>query len=187
MGAYSWEIPYDVPNCRLIGNWALNDTTLGRVTTLGAIKDARWKQSVFVKPTNDLKAFAGMVIEAGETIAERLAQATQDSSLSDEQPVLWAPRQDIECEFRCYMHKTDLIASCRYRTGLKADHKLTTPEEHERLRDFVSWVYAPARFYAVDVAMMPDGTLRVVEYNCINCSGRYEIDRGKLFTAMMDD
>lgn len=167
---------------------ALNNPSMARLATLGAIKNDRWKTAVFVKPTDDLKAFAGMVVEPGETIAERLAQTTQDSRLVDDQPVIWAPRQDIECEFRCWMHDDHLIEASRYRTGLRADHKAVTPEERAILQAVTSEIaedFAPAMFYVVDIAFMPNGERRVVEYNCINCSGRYEADRGKIFNAII--
>lgn len=166
---------------------ALNRPGMARVTELGAIKDVAWKEAVFVKPTNDLKAFAGMVVEAGETISERLAQGTQDSSLSDTQSVIWAPRQDITCEFRCWMHDDYLIDASRYRTGPKADPRVVSADERAMLRDVTAYlakVFMPAMFYVVDIAVLPNGKRRVVEYNCINCSGRYESDRAKLFKAI---
>lgn len=171
-----------------IGEAALNGPKMTRFTELGAIKDCVWKVPVFVKPTNDLKAFPGMVVNAGESIGSRLAQATQDSSLTDEQPILWAPIQEIACEFRCYMHDDQMIEASRYRTGLRADHAKVSDYDRSRLRDFTGHLAArfiPARFYAVDVAFMPDNTTKVVEYNCINCSGRYEANRAWLFKQMV--
>ena len=189
-----WRVFYDTAKfdwrtwAPAIGEFALNDTTMGRVTELGAIKDLKWKQPVFVKPTSDLKAFAGMVVEIGETVAERLAMATQDSSLSDEQPVLWAPHQEIICEYRCYMRGRTMIEASRYRTGLRADHKAVDEIERSHLRIVANEIaerFTPAIFYAMDLAFMPTGSVKVVEYNCINCSGRYEIDRAKLFKAVL--
>lgn len=173
---------------KAIDKYALNDPTMGRACTLEAIQDLRWKEPIFVKPTADLKAFAGMVVNPGETIRERLAQATQDSSLSDHEPIIWAPWQEIDCEFRCFMGERTLIEASRYKTGDRADHKPVTDDERWRLRTFcneVAQLFAPALFYAMDVAIMANGQMKVVEYNCINCSGRYEIDRSKLFKAVL--
>ena len=190
-----WRVYYSAQNfdqrywLSQIGELALNGPSMARFTELGVIKDTVWKQPVFVKPTDDLKAFAGMVLEAGETIAGRLAQATQDSSLSDTQTVLWAPRQEIVCEYRCYMKAPgQLIDASRYRTGPRADHKPVIREERAILKAFVRRLaerYEPHRFYVVDIGLMPNRSHRVIEYNCINCSGRYESDRGKLFKAVM--
>ncbi len=189
-----WRVFYDDAKfdwntwAKAIGKYALNDPTMGRVCTLEAVQDLKWKDRIFVKPTTDLKAFAGMVVNPGETIRGRLAQATQDSSLSDQQPIIWAPWQGIEREYRCFMRERTMIDASRYKTGERADHKPVTDDERWRLRTFTNEVaqrFSPALFYAMDVAIMASGEMKVVEYNCVNCSGRYETDRAKLFKAVL--
>lgn len=191
-----WRVFYHPGNfdwciwAKAIGKNALNGPTMGRVCTLEAVQDLEWKERIFVKPTTDLKAFAGMVLSPGETIRGRLAQSTQDSSLSDQQPIIWAPWQEILCEYRCFMHKGELIDASRYKTGERADHKPVDDIERNHLRVVAKELaecFIPARFYAVDLAFMPSGHHKVVEYNCLNCSGRYAVDRGKLLRAVLND
>lgn len=170
----------------LIGDLALNPYF--EMARLGNVKEHTWPTAMFVKPTNDLKAFAGMVVEVGESIAERLAALTTDINLTDEQSIIVTPAVEIECEFRCFMQGPYLIEASRYKTGTRATHVVVTEDECEGLKTFTTRLAArfmPAKFYVVDVALMPNGSMRVVEYNCVNCSGRYEIDRAALFKRML--
>ena len=190
----AWRVFYDEERfdqrtwAKAIGDTALNGPLKMRETVLGAVKDTKWSEPVFVKPANDLKAFAGMVVNTGETIAQRLAEGTQDSSLQDDQPIIWAPRQEIECEFRCWMHDDYMIEASRYKTGQKADHRPVSEDERLMLANktaqIASW-FTPHMFYVVDIAVMLNGDKRVVEYNCFNCSGRYAADRAKIFKAVL--
>ncbi len=131
-----------------------------------------------------------MVVEAGQTIRERLAQMTQDSSLSDQQPILWAPIRRIEREFRCWMRGDELLQASQYKTGARADHRPVDGYDiysvEAAAKDCAAH-FTPAAFYCVDLGEVAPHDFRVVEYNCINCSGRYEIDRGNLFRAMLGD
>jgi len=173
----------------LLGSLALNGDATHHL--YGNIKDWRCGGRTFIKPANDLKAFAGLIVEEGETLAERIAQQTTDMHLTGETPVILAEIQEINSEFRCFVngddHWSTILGMSCYREDGKPNARTPTDSERIRLMDaIVDTKYAPAPYYVVDFAFMADGSTKVVEYNCINCSGRYAIDRGKLFKAMMD-
>lgn len=181
-----WRIWYDEGGfdqanwSHKLGDLALNASAT--VTTLGAIATATWSEPMFIKPTRDLKAFAGQLLAPGESIAERLATLTTDSSLTPGEPVLMAPNVEVEREYRCWV-----IGGLLCATSLYADHGRrsvapTTLDEHNWLagvHDAIRRRHAPAPCYVVDIASNGGG--RVVEFNCFNCAGRYAADRRFLF------
>lgn len=44
-------------------------------------------------------------------------------------------------------------------------------------------LYQPGRAFVIDVALTDDG-LKIVELNCINCSGFYEADIQKIIMSL---
>jgi len=184
----NWHIFYDPQTFdQSVYGPLLDDLALNAdpdVKLLGEVKHLKQHVTpLFVKPASDLKAFAGMVIEPGQSIAERLAETTQDCSLSDSEQIIIAPTQIILEEFRCYMRGPRMMGASRYKTGNRPTCAPVTNDEHEELWMFayvVAKKWVPAAFYALDVARTPTG-FKVVEFNCINCSGRYAADRGRLF------
>lgn len=172
----------------IISDLALNSGA--RPSCYGAMKDRQAPTRSFVKPATDLKQFAGLLLEEGETLAARLSLQTTDMHLTDDTPVIVAPFQEIVTEFRCFVRASDvgnaeIIEIGRYKTLGRSDQSKPNEQEFDKIRAVVSATrYDPAPFYVVDVAILQDGSAKIVEYNCINCSGRYGIDRGKLFQAL---
>ena len=173
---YSRVIP---PNLLLNGE--------AKFTTLGQIKDWQMATDVFIKPTRDLKAFAGVVVSKGQTPGEEIFSKPQDSSLSDSEVVLIAPLRDIVKEFRNFVVDGKLIDSSIYKIGAKVTYERPSAEEFEQLHKFFEEVksyYEPHDVYVVDFALLADGQWVVIEYNCLNCAGMYSVDRRKIFNAI---
>jgi hypothetical protein len=186
----SWHVFYDEfaftqPEwAAVIGEAALNYDAVW--TRLSQVKSADFTHQTFVKPATDLKAFAGMIVYPGETIEGRLSQTQTDHTLSEHEIVCLAPIKKILSEYRCWVIGEKVVGASRYRDNGRAE---TSPVEGETLVALSNFIeglrFSPSRAYVVDVADTPDGP-KVVEYNCINCSGRYAVDRGALFIAILD-
>jgi len=160
----------------------------------GTIRDVPVTAPVFIKPTRDLKAFAGTIVEEGQTpYAAIFGKSIQDSSFSDhpnDEQVLCATLVDgMEREYRNFVVDGKLITSSVYKIGAKITYERLTPSEVRDVTSFFNVVklhYAPARNYVVDFVRMTDGSFKVIEYNCLNCAGMYACDRPKLFQALLN-
>lgn len=158
-------------------------------TTLGRIKDTSFGRQVFIKPTRDLKAFAGLFVEKGRTPAEVIFSFPQDSSLTDDETVLVAPMQHIVKEFRCFVVDGKIIDTSIYKVGSKVIYVVPTEHERQMVADFfkeVSAHYEPHHAYVVDFALLESGKMVLIEYNCLNCSGMYTVDKSKVFSALIE-
>ena len=158
----------------------------------GIMKDRPMSVDSFVKPSKDLKAFAGMVIEAGRTIAEEVFSRQVSSSFSenpDDEVVLVAPLKNIKKEYRNFVVDGKIVDSSIYKIGSKITYEVPTKEEREEIQaffDVIKGYYEPHDNYVVDFAMLEDGTWNLIEYNCFNCAGMYATDRRKIFKAVME-
>jgi len=155
---------------------------------LGEIKERLFGGSAFVKPVNDLKAFAGIIVAEGERISDRLAAGTQDSSLTDNEPILVAPLRPIIREYRSFIVDGRVIDSCAYKFGGMVKWAAASQDEKAELLAYheeVSEKYRPGRTYVMDTARLPSGELKVIEYNCLNCSGKYACDRAAIYRSVL--
>lgn len=162
---------------------------VGSNTFLGAIKDRVYPDGCFVKPTKDLKAFPGLLIPPGGTIAEELSKSQQSSDLTDEEIVLVAPIQIIQQEYRCFIVDGKFISGSTYKVASEVRWKPLTAAEEDELSDYfqiIKALYEPSKAYVIDFARMDNNELKVIEYNCINCAGMYCADRAKVFQALLD-
>lgn len=158
----------------------------------GFLKDRPMSAVSFVKPSKDLKAFPGMVIEQGKTIAEEVFSRQVCSSFSenpDDEIVLIAPLKNIKKEFRNFVVNGEIIDSSVYKIGSKITYEIPTAEEREQICEFFNELkkhYEPHGSYVADFALLEDGSWKLIEYNCINCAGMYAVDRRKVFKAILD-
>ena len=160
-----------------------------KFSTFGKIKHQRFPRAVFVKPTHDLKAFPGVIVEAGMTVGEEVYSRPQDSSLTEDEVVLYSPLKDVVKEYRSFVVDGKIIDSSIYKIGSKVKYEVPTDFEREQLQEFFDILkdhYEPHYVYVVDFAKLEDGSLVVVEYNCFNCAGMYAVDRAKVFKAVID-
>ena len=155
---------------------------------LGSIKNKPLPVASFVKPTSDLKAFAGIQVEAGGTVAQALSGATQDNSLSDDELILIAPLHHIAHEYRSFVVNGEIVDTCSYRSCGRLKWDKSIPDEKKAIvtfHDGIADMYRPHHTYVMDTAMLSSGEFKVIEYNCLNCSGKYECNRADIFKALL--
>lgn len=89
----------------------------------------------------------------------------------------------IFSEFRYFIIDGKIVSSSRYKTH---DRVTILPNVDHYIDEYVEkiiGIYQPERAFCLDVAETPNG-LKVIEVNCINCSGLYAIDSNKFIFAV---
>jgi hypothetical protein len=189
------ELP---PNWRLFyDRWSLDQRYYSQVfgslmlnhgSEFKPFRDAQnlvFDRDMFVKPSNDLKMFAGMVLDAGTSLAEALAKTTHQH-LDVYEPVMISECVNIGREFRIFIVDNEFVDASEYRNRSHTRHKKVDAGTRARLRSFFyTWVPEDTGIdtYALDVGEVGDD-LKIIELNCYNCSGMYEVDRGRVFEAV---
>lgn len=144
-----------------------------------AVKDKKYSRDMFIKPSSDLKAFVAGTLKAGTTIEQYILSSTHQVTYLDEYVLVGDIKQPgVEYRFVCI--DGEAIAGSSY-----LDHGkfcLTKPVDKSMLKmasEFAS-LYRPSDIYVMDLALS-DNDVSIIEYNCWNGSGLYNIDMEKLF------
>jgi hypothetical protein len=146
----------------------------------------------FVRPMEDLKAFAGGVMTV-EQLANFLGGTTGNFSVADDCEVVISEVQDILAEWRFFIVGGKVIDGSMYRNHgrLLKKHLDQTFDAalYEAAQTFADhWLPAPC--VCMDLALIQiDGgetCLKIVEFNCINSSGFYDNDINKIVYELTD-
>ncbi|HET8687657.1 MAG TPA: ATP-grasp domain-containing protein, partial [Methanosarcina sp.] len=167
-----------------LGNLLLNHSA--RYTTYGKIKHTRFDYPVFMKPSSDLKDFDGCIVMPEDTLEREISNGRRSKYLTNDTIVLYAPELNIEKEFRCFVVGGEIIDISSYKQNDKVQWQVPTSEERQQCQEFfeeVSLKYRPDECYVVDFCLS-NGEMKVIEYNCIHCSGFYTCDISKILYAI---
>lgn len=150
--------------------------------------DRTFENDMFIKPTDDGKAFAGAIIPAGMSLNDHLKKVTHQE-IHPSQRILFAPVKDIDREFRCVVidNKVVDISEYKSRAGIKA--KIVDSHTRAAIESYIDDLGETIELACVDVCELlnPDGTFqcwKIVEINCFHCSGLYKLDRVKVFRGL---
>lgn len=146
------------------------------------------EREFFVRPMEDLKAFAGGVYRVIDMV-DFMGGMTGNFSVDPETEVTVSETKEILCEWRYFVVGGKIIDGSIYRRAGR--YGLTRRLVHEEDQDVLDeaqtfadkWLPSPC--CVMDLALTPDG-LRVVEFNTINSSGFYAHDIGKVVSALTD-
>ena len=144
--------------------------------------------AVFVRPVDDLKAFAGGVMSRAEFLAWREATLAAIARgalprMQADAPVVLARPKRLHAEYRLRVVDGTIVGASSYRRGGVAHF---SDQVDERVIAFgrariAQW--SPNRAFCLDVADTPDG-LKVVEINAINSSAFYASDIARFVDAI---
>lgn len=142
---------------------------------------------VFVRPTNDTKAFVGQVMDAEQITVwrDQLARLLpEDHATCDLDTWAWvAPLRQIDVETRLFIVDQEIVTGSVYRNGaLKRYSSVIDPKVLEFGKEMARR-WSPARAYALDV-FMTNGVPYVGEVNNINSAGFYAADMNLLVGAL---
>lgn len=155
-------------------------------TTFGQVCTRCMEYDAFIKPTSDIKTFAGTIVPAGHVLASYLS--TRDVRLVDSTPVMVAPYQPPPIsEYRCFVVDGCITEASKYMVGSKLAPTPLTDGEWRIVRTYFNRIktkYEPAGVYVVDFAATSDD-IKVMEYNCFHASGIYTADMHETYSSIL--
>jgi hypothetical protein len=158
---------------------ALRDAFLNADAEFVALAEAEQAASargwthVFIRPSNDDKAFAGLAIGVADLPAWRERQLgtgyLNDASL---EVAVAAPKALLR-EWRLVVVDRSVVAASQYRAGVDRAVVPGCPRAISVFAESASARYEPARVFVMDVAEIEGGALAVVELNAFNSADLY--------------
>lgn len=141
----------------------------------------------FARPTRDTKVFSGGLFTTDSWNEWQSAVLAADviKNITDETRIFVAPLKSfIYKEIRCWVVDGKVITISQYKIGDKViqqnyDHEQEAIDFAQKMAD----IYCPSRAFVLDICLHND-EYKVVEINCINCSGFYEANMSKLIQAL---
>jgi len=137
-------------------------------------KDIPSDKQIFLRPDEDSKAFAGIVIEFGKIIPWFDNLMTCDSvGLGPDTLVLAGPAYNIQKEWRNYVVNGKVVTSTRYRQNFNL-----SKSGNDIPSDMIKFVedrckeYTPHDVFAMDIALC-GGDYYIIECGCMNSVGFY--------------
>jgi hypothetical protein len=133
----------------------------------------------FVKSV-DAKVLTGMVLEG----PDKSWWMEEYSHLMDTDVLTVSPVRTIDQEWRFFLVDGEVVAGSQYRKDGCLRHRAPIePEVWAQAREMAT-LWMPAPTIVMDIALMRDGSYKVVEFNCVNSSGFYSVDVGAFVDAM---
>lgn len=140
----------------------------------------------FIRPVHDLKVFAGAVTTVREIKNWMKSTDSGNFSFTEDTLVSIAHPQNIEAEWRWFVVNGQVIDGSMYRAfgtrNLLHIDNLRMVSEAQTIAD--KWLPHPT--CVMDLALLDDGSMKVIEFNCINSSGFYDHDIPKIVKAIND-
>jgi len=150
------------------------------------------KVPTFVKPSNDLKVFAGTVLETGQSLDAMLSKVNHQPISNGEQIVM-APVRELGAEYRLFIINGAVVDGSEYKREGRVGHKVIDTHTAFELDAFYKKVKPligssqvvqlrdrEPLAYCMDVVEVKDNLdsrFEIVEFNCFNACGMYKADR----------
>lgn len=160
--------------------WAANRDDMLNVPEVMTVGEfLKGTGEVFVRPVGDFKAFDG------GTVGDRAAWYDQNSykgtRFNESELVAVSTPREILAEYRFFIIGGEIFTGSMYRyMGRLSKRNMDASLMHFRL---LAEKWLPHENVVMDVAITPEG-IKVIEFNCINCSGLYDCDEKKIVKAL---
>lgn len=139
----------------------------------------------FIKSSSDLKFFPATKICRGENILDKITGMNFDlEKLTKGQSLLISSLKNIKSEYRFIFIGDDLVGKSSYIIEGNYNIEGIIPQRVIDAAKGFAKIYHPSKIYTLDVCELEDGAIEIVEYNCWNTSGLYNIDQINLFKAI---
>lgn len=165
-------------------NLPIRDYMLNGNCEVVAFNDAllkRYFEEAFVKPGSDRKFFTAGVIQ-NMTLEQYLSGTMYQTGVMDGQQsfnVIIAPVERTLIEWRFYVINGKIATQSQYFKLGNVKHEPFVPEEAINVANEYVKLFSPQEnptHFVMDIALLPNKTFKIVEYNCFNCSGLYSCD-----------
>lgn len=150
--------------------------------TYSEAKDLKFENDMFLKPSRDLKSFCGGIMEKGLSVDEFIKGNNYRKGFEKETLII-SKLQTIYTEYRFFIIDSKVITGSMYKRGQEVVFDSYIPPLMMKKAIEYAKLFAPAEIFVMDLAETDKGIV-IVEYNCWNCSGLYDVDTHKLFTAV---
>lgn len=147
--------------------------------------DLSFDEPKFIKPSTDMKPFAGGIIPSGQTIKDFVTNQRYNACYVDE-TLMVSDCIDIVSEYRFFVVDGKAVTGSLYKLGDKVTTSEDVPSDLFTFVEDLDKQYRPHDVYTVDIAILENGEYRIVEYNGWNFSGSYKCDLEKTFKAIND-
>lgn len=137
--------------------------------------DIPFTEDVWAKPSSDGKAFNAGIIETGKTLGEFINSQTHQIGYLSE-TLLISSIKKIKAEYRFVIVDGILVGWSQYRRNDRLELNATVSDVVKDAAKEISKLYQPADIFVMDLCELPNGDIKIVEYNCWNASGIYNID-----------
>lgn len=144
-----------------------------------------FNQDMFIKPSGDLKEFAGGFLPKNTSIESFVKNNFHDNNI-DSATILISPTlHHILAEARFIVVDGKVISGSYYKikNKIKSEYIPMGSPLYDKIYEYIS-IFEPAPIYSIDIALLPGFETRIVEFNCFNCSGLYNIDTNSVFAAI---
>lgn len=146
--------------------------------------DRTFETEVFIKPTSDLKGYVGGIIPVGTTIYDFIMTSSYMPHWKSESSLI-AEIKDIHSEYRFFVVGDRVITGSRYILNKEVDPSTDIPKEVQNKAIELAKVYQPDKVFTMDLALLNNGAIEIVEYNCFNGSGTYLAPLEELMKELM--
>jgi hypothetical protein len=150
-----------------------------KLLTIKELKE-NWPIEVsFIRP-RAVKSFVGQVIEPDE----KDSWSEENSELPDDCELYLSPTHNIEREWRFFIVDGKIVTGSLYKWCRILRTKEEIPKDIWENAQKLADIWLPSPNIVMDVCQLRNYTLKIVEWNCISCSGGYNSDWKKLIEAL---
>jgi len=167
----------------------LNDNIMTIKEAIVFLKKQDTASDWFLRPSEDLKKFSGMVINAQEAVDWLLNvkdESSMNEKLNDDTEIVVSIPKNIQAEWRWFIVGGKVINGSLYRMKGQTQQKEETDEKVIAEAQEFANKWLPHENCVMDIALV-DGVPKVIEFNNINGSGFYDHDVEKVFGALWEN
>lgn len=158
----------------------------GFIIEIGDELPVQLPYAFFARPTKDTKNFSGQLFtkDSWAQWISDLTDSNEKQGLRKETKVHVAPLKTIQQEIRCWIVDGEPVTMSQYKIGSRVNYlNMDHNEETYIFSKKMAKLYSPARAFVIDICLHED-EYKVVEINCANCSGFYDLNMSKLLQAL---
>lgn len=146
--------------------------------------DVNEEDCFFLRPELDSKEFSGLTFNNQEEFEQwRLDTISTSIICNNDTMVVVSDLKCIHRETRFFIIDNEIISASVYK--INGDMRTSTyinQDEIDFVKEMIN-IWTPNRAFVMDVATTDNGN-KIVELNCINCSGFYEADIQKIIMTL---
>lgn len=165
------------------GDFMLNSDAI--IQDVGPI-DPFMADRQFIRPTRDTKIFTSQVYFTNEWnhYVDSIAPEDLKDIQSKTRMMYCWPKNHIQQEIRCWIVDGKPITMSQYKIGSRVNMlNMDNNQEAQIFARDVARIYCPSRVFVLDICLYED-EYKVVEINCANMSGFYDMDISKFIQVL---